>query len=149
MSEWRFGPVREADFEPLLALRIEVMREHLERVGRFTPERSRAVFRGHFDEPGMRLILLGGETAGCVGFRVQKDEIKLDSFYLDRRFHNTGLGTMILKALLAEADALGLPIRLEVLTGSPAARFYERHGFVKLKEDVIEGEYERPLPSPR
>ncbi len=145
MSSWRFGPVSEADFEPLLALRIAVMREHLERVFRYEPGRARRIFRGHFDEPGMRLILIDGQTAGCVGFRIQADEIKLDSFYLDRRHHNTGLGTVILKALLAEADALRLPVRLEVLTGSPAGRFYERHGFVKLKEDAIEGEYERAV----
>ncbi len=145
MSSWRLGPVSEADFEPLLKLRVAVMREHLERVGRFTPERARAVFRGHFDEPGLRLILIGDEHAGCVGFRQQPDVIKIDSFYLDRRFHNRGLGAEILKALLAEADALGLPLRLEVLIGSPAGRFYERHGFVKLKEDAIEGEYERAI----
>ena len=59
-------------------------------------------------------------------------EIKLDFFYLDRRHHNTGLGTAILKVLLAEADALRLPIRLEVLNGSKADPFYLRHGFVKL-----------------
>ena len=145
MSEdWRFGPVSDADFEPLLALRIEVMREHLERVFRYEPSRARRIFRGHFDEPGMRLILLGDERVGCVGFRLGDSEIKIDSFYLDRRLHNTGLGTRILKVLLAEADAIGLPVRLEVLTGSKADRFYLRHGFVKLREDEIEGEYERP-----
>ena len=142
--EWRFAAPREADFEPLLALRVAVMRDHLERVGRFTPERARAVFRGHFDEPGMRLILLGGERVGCVGFRRGNSEIRIDSFYLDRRLHNSGVGTKILKVLLAEADATGLPVRLEVLTGSEAGRFYERHGFVKLREDAIEGHYERP-----
>ena len=45
------------------------------------------------------------------------------------------------------ADALGLPVRLEVLRGSPAGRFYERHGFVKLGEDDVEAEYERVIPS--
>ena len=144
---WRFGPVAEADFEPLLTLRTEVMREHLERVGRYTPERSRGVFRGHFDEPGMRLILLNEERVGCVGLRQHDHEIKIDSFYLVRRLHGSGLGTTILKALLAEADETGLPVRLEVLTGSPADRFYLRHGFVKLKEDAIEGFYERLPPS--
>lgn len=142
---WRFAPAREADFEPLLALRVAVMRDHLERVGRFTPERSRAVFREHFDEPGLRLIVVDDELAGCVGFRQGEDCFKLDSFYLASRFHNTGLGTDILKVLLAEADAAGLPIRLEVLQGSPADRFYLRHGFVKLSEDDIEAEYERPV----
>ena len=110
---WRFGPVAEADFEPLLVLRTEVMREHLERVGRYTPERSRKMFRGHFDEPGMRLILLDDRRVGCVGFRKHDREIKIDSFYLERRLHGSGLGTRILKALLAEADTAGLPVRLE------------------------------------
>jgi GNAT superfamily N-acetyltransferase len=144
--DWRFGTPREEDFEPLLALRIEVMREHLERVFRYKPERARRIFREHFDEPGLRLILTGEEVAGCVGFRVGEVEIKLDSFYLRKRHHNTGLGTAILEVLLAEADARGLPIRLEVLTGSKADRFYLRHGFVKLSEDAIEGCYERPVP---
>ncbi len=142
---WRFGPVSEADFEPLLALRIDVMREHLERVFRYKPERARRIFREHFDEPGLRLILVDGERAGCVGFRISEGEIKIDSFYLDRRYQNRGLGATILKVLLAEADAQDLPVRLEVLRGSPADRFYERHGFVRLAEDDIEAEYERPV----
>jgi GNAT superfamily N-acetyltransferase len=142
---WRFGPVSEADFEPLLALRIEVMREHLERVFRYKPERARRIFREHFDEPGLRLILVDGERAGCVGFRISEGEIKIDSFYLDRRHQNRGLGATILKVLLAEADAQGLPVRLEVLRGSPADRFYERHGFAKLDEDDVEARYERPV----
>ena len=143
-KSWRFEPVSEADFEPLLALRIDVMREHLERVFRYKPSRAKRIFRGHFDEPGMRLILANDARVGCVGFRRHAHEIKIDSFYLDRRLHNTGLGTKILKVLLAEADAAGLPVRLEVLTGSKADRFYLRHGFVKLQEDEIEGRYERP-----
>jgi GNAT superfamily N-acetyltransferase len=149
MVDWRFAPPGEADFEPLLALRIEVMREHLERVGRFEPARARRIFRGHFDEPGMRLVLTGDERVGCVGFRTAAECLKIDSFYLDRRWHNSGLGTAILRALLAEADARGLPVRLEVLTGSKADRFYQRHGFVKLSQDEIEAEYERPLPGQR
>jgi GNAT superfamily N-acetyltransferase len=148
LPAWRFGPIGEADFEPLLALRIDVMREHLERVFRYKPSRARRIFREHFDEPGMRLILVEGALAGCVGFRTEPECLKIDSFYLERRYHNSGLGSAILKVLLAEADTLGKPIRLEVLTGSKADRFYLRHGFVKLGEDEIEGEYERPCSAP-
>ena len=145
LRNWRFGPTSEADFEPLLTLRIDVMREHLERVLRYKPSRARRIFREHFDGPGMRLILMGDERIGCVGFRDEPECLKIDSFYLQRHFHNSGLGTAILKVLLAEADAIGKPVRLEVLTGSKADRFYLRHGFVKLSEDPIEAEYERPL----
>jgi GNAT superfamily N-acetyltransferase len=146
---WRFGPTSEADFEPLLALRIDVMREHLERVFRYKPSRARRIFRQHFEEPGIRLILMGDERVGCVGFRDEPECLKIDSFYLERRFHNSGLGTAILNVLLAEADARAKPVRLEVLTGSRADRFYLRHGFVKLREDAIEAEYERPLMGAR
>jgi len=144
---WRFGSVSESDFEPLLALRVDVMREHLERVFRYKASRARRIFRGHFDEPGLRLILVDGERAGCVGFRTGTDCLKIDSFYLERRYHNRGLGTAILEVLLAEADAACLPVRLEVLNGSKADRFYQRHGFVKVNEDEIEAEFERPIPA--
>ena len=142
-TTWRFAPATEAHFEPLLAIRIEVMREHLERVFRYHPERARRVFREHFAEPGLRLIMVGDGVAGCVGFRVGAAEIKIDSFYLARSHQNRGLGTDILKALLAEADALGLPCELDVLLGSPADRFYERHGFVKQGQDDIEANFRR------
>lgn len=144
MAEWRFRDATEEDFEPLLAIRIDVMREHLERVFRYKPSRARRIFREHFAEPGLRTIMIGDDLGGCVAFRKSADAIKLDSFYLHRRYHNSGLGTTILKVLLDEADATGLPVRLDVLTGSKADRFYLRHGFVKLKEDEIEGAYERP-----
>jgi GNAT superfamily N-acetyltransferase len=145
LPDWRFAPAAEADFEPLLAIRVEVMREHLERVFRFSPERARQFFRDAFDQPGMRLILVEGERAGCVAFRVAEQDIQIDSFYLARRLHKGGLGAAILGVLLAEADALGLPVKLGVLHGSPANRFYERHGFAKIGEDEVESYYERPL----
>ena len=103
-DDWSFGTPGESDFEPLLAIRIAVMREHLERVFRYEPTRARRIFRGHFDEPGLRLILSNGERVGCVGFRRHADEVRIDSFYLERRLHNSGLGARILRVLLAEAD---------------------------------------------
>ena len=143
---WRLEPVSQSDFEPLLAIRIEVMREHLERVFRYEPSRARRIFREHFAEQGLRRIMIGSDLAGCVGFRVGAAEIKIDSFYLARRHHNLGLGTAILKVLLAEADRIGLPVELDVLRGSPAGRFYERHGFVKQSEDDIEATFRRAAP---
>ena len=145
--DWRFASPSEADFEPLLAIRIDVMREHLERVFRYEPSRARSIFRAHFDEPGLRLIMVDGRRAGCVGFRTGTDCLKIDSFYLERRYHDCGLGTAILKVLLAEADKSRLPVRLEVLSGSRADRLYLRHGFVKVREDEIEAEFERPIPA--
>jgi len=141
-----FRPAVEADFEPLLVIRVNVMREHLERVFRYEPARARRIFRGHFDEGGMRAIEVAGVLAGCVRFARADDCYRLDSLYLARIHHNTGPGAAVVAPLLAEADAARLPVRLEVLRGSKADRFWERHGFVALGADAIETRYERPTP---
>jgi GNAT superfamily N-acetyltransferase len=139
-----FAPASEADFERLLALRIEVMRPYLERLGRFHPERARARFREAFDPAQMRLIEVDGSFAGCVGFAAAADHVELGQFYLVPELQGRGIGGEVLALLLAEADAAVLPVRLQVLKRSPAARLYERHGFVRTHEDDWDVFYERP-----
>ena len=142
-----FAAAGEADFERLLALRIEVMRPHLERLGRFHPERARARFREAFDPAHMRLILVDGVFAGCVSLASASDHLILGQFYLSPPHQGRGLGGAVLALLLAEADGAGLPVRLSVLKESPAARLYERHGFRKTGEDDWDVYYERRLPA--
>jgi len=125
-----FRPAGEADFETLLALRIRVLRPHLERVGRFDPERARRYFREGYDPTHLRLLLADGAFAGCVALKPDGDGLVLEHFYIDDGFQGRGLGGAVLRLLLAEADAAGKAVRLGVLKGSPAARLYQRHGFV-------------------
>jgi len=123
-----FRPASEADFETLLALRIRVLRPHLERVGRFDPERARRYFREGYDPTHLRLLLVDGAFAGCVALKPDGDGLVLEHFYIDDGFQGRGLGGAVLRLLLA--DAAGKAVRLGVLKGSPAARLYQRHGFV-------------------
>src|SRR5690606_37563385 len=125
-----FQPAAEADFETLLALRIRVLRPHLERVGRFDPERARHYFREGYDPAHLRLIMVDGGFAGCVALKPAADGLELEHFYLDEPVQGRGVGAAVLRLLLAEADAAGKTVRLGVLKGSPAARLYRRHGFV-------------------
>jgi GNAT superfamily N-acetyltransferase len=140
-----FASASEADFERLLALRVQVMRPHLERLGRYQPERSRARFREAFDPATMRLILVDGVFAGCVTLAIEADHMDLGQFYLMPERQGHGLGSRVLALLLAEADAQGLPVKLHVLKLSPAARLYERNGFLKTGEDEWDVYYERPI----
>ena len=131
---WSFAAAGEADFEPLLALRLETMGPQLERLGRFDPERSRLRFRESYNTTAMRLIRIRDETIGCVAQTPVHDALSLANFLLKPLWHNSGLGSAVLRALLAEADVAGLPVELEVLKQSPAIRLYERHGFVATGE---------------
>ena len=144
-----FAAASEADFERLLALRVLVMRPHLERIGRFQPERARARFREAFDPANMRLILVDGAFAGCVSLATAADHLTLGQFYLAPTHQGRGIGGEVLALLLAEADAAGLPVHLSVLKESPAARLYERHGFIRTGDDEWDVYYERsPADAP-
>jgi Ala-tRNA(Pro) deacylase len=147
-AEWSFRPAAAEDFEPLLDLRLRVMRPHLERIGRFDPARAREYFGEGFNPRWMRVILVDGAIAGCVCFRREDEHWVIEYFYLEPAHHRTGLGTSILKVLLAEADRSGRIVRLEVVKGSEAARFYERYGFARYGEGPWDIFYERPLPTP-
>lgn len=128
-GEITFAAVTEADFEELLALRILVMRAHLERIGRFHPDRARARFREGFQPQSMRRILSDGQSAGVVSLQPRGDHLEIEHFYIHPDLQGRGLGGRVLAMLQQEASAAGLPLQLGVLKESPAARFYERHGF--------------------
>ncbi len=143
----RFTPAASGDFERLLALRILVMREHLERIGRFDPDRARARFAAGFAPTDMKLIQIQDRFAGCVSLGAGTGGLELAHFYLHPDFQGRGLGSAVLEMLLTGTGAACVTVRLSVLKQSPARRFYERHGFVLERE----GEWDdflvrRPVP---
>lgn len=141
-KELRFRPATEAEFETLLDLSIRVMRADLERVLRFDPARRRARMREAFDAGGMRVIELKGTRAGCIGVEPGPDAVALHSFYLEPAFQRRGLGTAVMRALLAEYQ--GHSWRLEVLKQSPARLFWERQGFRLVGESDFDWLMQRP-----
>ena len=75
-----YRPAVAEDFEWVLALRIRVLRPHLERVGRFDPDRARCYFAAGFAPEHLRLIHVDGGFAGCVSFRRTDDGFTLEHF---------------------------------------------------------------------
>ena len=144
----RYAPVTEADFEALLALRIEAMRESLERLGRFDPERARSRLRATFRPEHTWSIELDGQRLGFYALRPDGDGLRLDHLYLRPGAQGEGLGGRVLRRILDEADGLGLPVRVGALRGSDSNRFYRRHGFVQTAESEWDIDYLRPAPAP-
>jgi GNAT superfamily N-acetyltransferase len=138
MADWNMRPALPTDVEPLAELRAVVMRPDLERLGRYDPHRVRRRFRDSFDPAHTWIIEDGGTVVGCVALRPTADAHWLEHFYLAPHLQGTGIGTAVLRTLLAHADRTGLPVRLNVLRGSPARRLYERHGFHLETEDPVD-----------
>ena len=130
-----FASTTSDDVETLVQIRIEAMRESLDRIGRFDPVRSRERFLASFEPAQCRFIFVDGVKAGFVLVRPEPDHVQLAHLYIVPAYQGKGLGAAVLEAVLADADAQRLPVRLNALRDSDSNRFYQRHGFVKTGED--------------
>jgi GNAT superfamily N-acetyltransferase len=137
-------PACESDFEALVALRIEAMRESLERIGRFDPARARERFRSGFSPAHTQHIVADGARVGFLVTRPQGEHLLLDHLYIRPGQQGRGIGAAVLQRVFAQADSLGLPVKVGALRGSDANRFYVRHGFEPLEQGEFDNYYLRP-----
>ncbi|WP_405015590.1 GNAT family N-acetyltransferase [Kitasatospora sp. NBC_01539] len=137
-ATWSLRPAEPADIETMAEVRAAALRPDLERLGRFDPHRVRQRMRDTFSPGHTSAITVGGTVSGSVTLRPGDDGWWLEHFYLAPELHGSGIGTAVLRTLLARTDADARTVRLIVLQGSAARRLYERHGFVLEHQDPID-----------
>jgi GNAT superfamily N-acetyltransferase len=136
------------DLDALVALRIEAMRESLERIGRFDPARARERFASSFDPACTRHIVADGQRVGFIVVKPHADGVLLDHLYLNPEHQGQGIGGRVLADLLADADAQRLPVHVGALRQSASNAFYLRHGFHPVGESEWDIYYRRAPPPP-
>ncbi len=94
-----------------------------------------------------QIVLLAGAKAGRIILQRSGDELRLVDISLLPRHRNAGLGTALMRRIFAQAAAGHKPLRLQVLKGNRAARFYQRLGFVKTGEAELHVEMEWRPPA--
>ncbi|MCK2242793.1 MULTISPECIES: GNAT family N-acetyltransferase [unclassified Crossiella] len=135
---WALRAAEPADVEAIAELRASVLRPDLERLGIFDEHRVRQRLRDSFHPRHTSIIEVDGAFAGSVTVRPDGDARWLEHFYLAPGLQGRGIGSAVLRTLLARADAEGVLVRLNVLRGSAAHRLYERHGFTVDTQDPID-----------
>ncbi len=141
-------PAQQSDLDNLVAIRIEAMRESLERVGRFDPVRARERFLGGFEARDTRYIEASGERVGFVVVKHHSNELLLDHLYVRPSAQGSGVGSAVLSQIFKEADAAALPIKVGALKESASNRFYTRHGFQFIESSDFDNYYVRqPIPA--
>ena len=139
-------PVTPDDDEFLLAVYTSTRADELAQVD-WQPGQKESFVRWQFDlqrkeydarYPGARyeVVLVNGQPAGRIWVGVDDTEIRLLDIGLLEEFQNRGVGTVLLKRLIAEAGEANKSLRHMVFVlNNDAHRFYERLGFVTF-EDV-------------
>ena len=67
----------------------------------------------------------------------------LDHLYVHPNVQGAGIGSWVMKQVLAEADAAHRPVSVTALKHSDANHFYERHGFELQAESEWDLQYRR------
>ncbi len=139
------SPAQLEDAQDLAALRVEAMRESLERVGRFDPTRAAQRFLASFSPAHTRHIVVDDHRVGFVVVKSTTTFILLDHLYIRPADQGKKIGSTVLSLVFAEARAQGLPVRLGALRDSPSNRFYIRHGFKLSEQSEFDNYYTREL----
>ena len=128
--EHRLREARAGDFELAFRIMREAMEEYVAATWGWYETFQREVFRRRFEAGRTDLVLVGETPVGSLRVERGDEEIRLLAIFLLPEWQSRGIGSAIVRDLLAEADDAGRPVRLRVLrVNERARRLYERLGF--------------------
>lgn len=130
-----------ADLETLVAIRIASMKESLENIGRFDPQRARERLAENFRPEDTTLVIADGKVIGFYATLQQEHALKLEHLYIDPAYQGHGIGRMALDRVKSKAQESSQEIILFALKGSKANLFYTRNGFIQYGEEAFDNLY--------
>lgn len=134
-EEIEYRRMSSHDVDYLYELCESTMRGYVEKVwGQWNEVDLRKFFAqaskaGAFDE-----ILKRQVRVGAIAVEDHASHLQLEQLYIGEPRQNLGIGTAVVRDLLARATSESKPVRLRVLRPNPAKRLYERLGFVVTEE---------------
>lgn len=123
-----------ADDEFCFNVMKEALGGYIAQVWGWNEQFVREFHRDEFERSQPNIIVWDGRDIGTVEVVREKSEWVLTRFYLLPEFQGQGIGSVLMRQVILEAEEAGLPIRLRVLKNNPARRLYERFGFVVVDE---------------
>jgi len=135
-AAYTLRPATPADFDFLFALHRAAMRAYIEPIWGWHEDWQLEYFREKYDSRQRQIIQVEGQDVGVLVVERRADELYLGLIELLPAFQGRGIGTAIIRGLIAQARAEGRPLGLHVLrTNAPARRLYERLGLRVVGEE--------------
>lgn len=124
--ELTFRQIKDEDFEFLRRLHRAALKDYIAQTWGWDEEFQAQRFRKEFNIQDGKIIVADGEDAGFLCVKEKETETVLVSIRLMPDHQNKGIGTWIIKDLLAKSEGC---VTLWVLKVNPARKLYERLGF--------------------
>jgi len=129
MTGYQLRPATHDDYNFLYRLHVAAMQYLVAQVWGWDDARQEQFFVDHFDPSGSRIVVVNGVDAGTVAIEWREDAAFIRGIEILPDYQGCGLGTAVLREVIAEAAARDLPVTLQVLKINHARRLYERLGF--------------------
>ena len=94
-------------------------------------------YQEQFPDARFELVLVDGEPAGRLYVDRRADEIRLIDIALLPEFRRRGIGGRLMRQVLEEGRAAGLPVQIHVEQNNPAMRLYDRLGFRRVEDQGV------------
>ena len=150
----RLRPVADADRAFLVELYASTREEELAQVEWDTGAKRAfleqqfsaqdAHYRANYSGATLDVIEVDGEPAGRLYVHRGPSDIRIMDIALAPEFRGRGIGTSLLRELIAEADESGRKLSIHVEMNNPARSLYDRVGFRPAGEHGVYVLMERP-----
>ncbi len=100
-------------------------------------EAQHSYYQDQFADADFLIVLLDDQAIGRLYIAKREGEFRLIDIALLPAHRGAGIGTNLLKDLLAEALWKQKPVRIHVERSNRAMRFYHRLGFVEIGEGEV------------
>lgn len=97
-------------------------------------EAQHAHYRQHYQGASFDVVLVDDEPAGRLYVDEWPGEIRLVDVALLPEHRRRGIGTRLVRGVMARAEAAAKPLTIHVEGFNPALRLYERLGFRRIGE---------------
>jgi ribosomal protein S18 acetylase RimI-like enzyme len=107
-------------------------------------DKQHAHYLQHYPQARWWVVTHGGVPVGRLYVARTERDLRIMDVTLQGAHRNRGLGTALMRALLEQAQAAGVPASLHVEPFNPALRLYRRLGFVHVETRGVYLFMERP-----
>jgi GNAT superfamily N-acetyltransferase len=128
---YRLEIMPPSDFEFLYDLCRSTMESYVVVAwGKWCDEIVRSQLLDGLNADAFSSIFVDRLRVGAIAVEYHETHIQIEDLYILQEFQNQGIGTSIIIDIIEEAHQSHKPVRLRVLSSSPARVLYERLGFV-------------------
>jgi len=136
-DRFQLRPATSSDLPFWKRLHGLTMRAHVEAIWGWDEAVQDDLVRARFRPEITAIITVAGVDAGGLAREEVDGAILLSVIMLLPDHQRRGIGTALVRGLMAEAAGRGVAVRLSVLRPNPARHFYERLGFITTSHDAI------------